>query len=227
MAAQPLLFDMTPYLPKEGTLLGAIDDAQAEQLAEIERAAAELAEEIAAEEEQAKRDTAGIRAMLTADLPAGAADRWASGFTTNTAEEIVEEPAVVEEDMRCTSVLGGAHVHLLNDALSPSVMPLCDTGSGQRRMTRYAKTTAPLSCPSCLRIEARKIESTGSTGAPAVDVDALRMSPKVRALVSDIAAGPWHYQTRKGALDRELVTDITATALTAFGERVRAALLVE
>jgi hypothetical protein len=74
----------------------------------------------------------------------------------------------------------------------------------------------------CLRAN-RPTEASG----PEVDVDALGMSPKVRALVCDIDAGPWHYQTRKGAHTKGLTTDIKATALTAFGERVRAALLAE
>lgn len=81
-ARQPVLIDMTPYLPKEDTVFGAIDDVEAEQIAEIEQAAAE----VAAEEEQAGRDADGIRAMITADLPAGAADRLAAAFGAGDVE---------------------------------------------------------------------------------------------------------------------------------------------
>lgn len=58
-----------------------------------------------------------------------------------------------------------------------------------------------------------------------VDVDALRLTPSMREMILDIDAGPWHYQTRHKAHVKKLVTDIKATSLTEFGERVRTALL--
>jgi hypothetical protein len=79
----------------------------------------------------------------------------------------------------------------------------------------------------CEECAADGAEDDDQDAEPGVDVESLGMSPMVRALVADIDAGPWHYQTRKGAHVKGLTTDIKATALTAFGERVRAALLAE
>lgn len=59
---------------------------------------------------------------------------------------------------------------------------------------------------------------------PEVDLGALGMTPRMRDMVLDLKAGPWHYQTRHKAHEKGLVTSVKATALTELGERVRAAL---
>mgnify|MGYP001278376534 FL=1 len=59
---------------------------------------------------------------------------------------------------------------------------------------------------------------------PEVDLGALGMTPRMRDMVLDLEAGPWHYQTRHKAHEKGLVTSVKAVRLTQLGERVRAAL---
>lgn len=140
-ARQPVLIDVTPLLPTEDTLLGAIAEAEAEQATTT----ATRAE--------------GIRAMISAPLAEGAADRVHAAFTAQDQADQVDD-----------------------------------------------------------------VEETEGIGD--VDLDALRLSPRQRALIIDHPeGGPWHYQARKGVESRGLVTDITAETLTPLGVRVRAALL--
>ncbi|GAA1455447.1 hypothetical protein [Nocardiopsis tropica] len=222
MAAQPLLFDMTPYLPREGTILGAVDDAQAEQRAEIERAAEELAEEIAAEEEQAERDAEGIRAMLTADLPAGAADRWAAAFGSTTATD----PADGVRLALVTTVDSTVRVHAETCPDTPKDATWFVGTVAHRVATCKRDLVASVGVDADQVVWHRCCYSLPEE-APAVDVDALQMSPMVRRMLVDLDGRRWHYQTRKGALSAELVTDIKATKLTPYGERVRSALLAK
>lgn len=135
MNRQTVLIDVTDYLPTEGTITGAIAETEAEQAA--------------AETENGAR----IRAMITAELPDGAAGRWAATLDADT-----------------------------------------DAGAGPDERPE------------------------------SVDVNALGLTAKQRALLLDLDS-PWHHQTRKGAYDKGLITDIKATALTELGARVRAALI--
>ena len=236
-ARQDVLIDMTPYLPTEDTLLAAIEETEAEQAAAIERAAALVAAE---ETERAK----GIRAMITADMPNGAAGRWAVMFATDTVEEIAEE---VAEETREFAVF--------NTARGPIRVHAADCADVARDRKRYGtpeiiraadqativadfmsdfieEGCAPedldgdfvwVSC--CGDLPWAADSGTQTESESAVDIDALQMTPMIRQMLADLDGRRWHYQTRKGALDKGLIVDISASALTPFGEQVRAALV--
>jgi hypothetical protein len=287
MVGQFPLFD-SHTLNGQTTVEDAIDATHAEQRAEIERAAAA----VKAEEEQAARDAEGIRAMISADLPAGAADRWAAAVgvpVAPAAPVALEGP--IPDDVTLIGDRVGTHGFVCRrgecatcggDKRAPwTEILVCEDREGVRRAAvRHietmhaergpwgvfeeglciaavdAKATADMLAAeavaaddgasevvvralcaehidaeqprdTCEECAADGAEDDDQDAEPGVDVEALGMSPMVRALVADIDAGPWHYQTRKGAHTKGLTTDIKATALTAFGERVRAALLAE
>lgn len=76
------------------------------------------------------------------------------------AHGIEQTPAAEETLERCTPMMGGK-VHtvmggtLWNGKEAPP-FPLCRTGASTNRGTKYRKTTAPLTCTTCLGYEERR-----------------------------------------------------------------------
>ncbi|WP_435109931.1 hypothetical protein [Nocardiopsis synnemataformans] len=273
----PLFDDMDLFGYEQADITEAITETEAEQRAEIER------------------DAEGIRTMITATLPAGAADRWAAtlgGAVEPVADDQDEEPGpwgVFEEGL-CIAAVDSRAVadQLAAEAIAADdgdsevvVLPLCvehrdeeqprgtceecaadgedqddedreipslqelfgknrpegatvhayDVPCGETGGVHHDWNDSEVNCEECLRIirpERYEEDSADVDQDDAeVDLDALQMTPMVRRMVVDLDSRSWHYQTRKGALDKGLVTDIKATALTEFGEQVRAALLAE
>ncbi|MFB8763832.1 hypothetical protein [Nocardiopsis alba] len=193
----------------------AVKEQLAEDAIEAERVAAADAEAIAA-----------ARGFLTADLPAGAAQRITATLGTDQANAPVATPRGYIPNV-VANTGGKVHMGTTHDTPVPFCRKSADAG-------RYRNVDdEPVTCKRCAEIAKSPLflgrvnvepEPALELDAPPVDVDALELSPRMRAMILDIDAGPWHYQTRHKAHAKGLVTDIKATSLTEFGKRVRTAL---
>ena len=145
MTTQPVLIDMTPYLPTEGTIIGAVEEQIATDAAEVEAERAADAERL---------DVA--RSYITADLPEGAAERWVAALSVATdaaeteVEPVVEEPA--EEPVRAyipnVVALSGGKVHMGTSHDEP--VPYCRKSVDSSRYRTVGQT--PVTCKRCAEI---------------------------------------------------------------------------